>query len=160
MPLRPLVHPLVRALRAMVMLLLAGATLVACTHEVTTEEVLRGVPLATEEIEGFEVETHAVSRRAEPGPDGQLVSARITRHLRPLEGTTDVGFDRLVQQSVAQGWMPQVEEGVRPYVATRSLPAGPGTLTISLPDEEPADRVVLTVEVGDPADDDAVTSRG
>lgn len=148
-----------RVVRAVAGLLLAALALSACTHEVTTEEVLRGVPLATEEIEGFEVETQAVSRRTERGGGGDLVHARITRHLRPLEGTTEEGVVRLVEQSVAQGWMPQVEADDRPYVATRSLPAGPGTLTISLPEDEPDDRVVLVVEVGDPADDDAVTGR-
>lgn len=153
--------PLPRLLRILVALLLAGCVLSACTHEVTTEEVLHGVPLATEEIEGFEVETHAVTRGTEVEEDGgtRLVRARITRHLRPLEGTVEEAVTRLVEQSFAQGWMPQVEEGELPFVATRSLPAGPGRLKVSLPEDGSADRVVLTIEVGDDADDDAVTGR-
>lgn len=150
---------LVGALRALLLALVAATALSACTHEVTTEEVLRGVPLAWDEIEGFEVETHAVSRRTEQSGDGDLVHARITRYLRPLDGTTDEAVDRLVERSVAQGWRPQGEESRRPYVATRSLPAGPARLTITVPDEEPRNRVVLVVEVGGPVDGDGVTGR-
>lgn len=134
--------------RKVVAACLAAAVMAGCTPTVPAREALEGEPLAWGQIEGVEVVDEAVVDGSSGGLLGKPSYPTVTRHLVPVDGSTPEELvERLVDQSVEQGWEGQGPPTRLPYRATKSLSSGRGLLLVSIHSEEPPTRVVLTMSV-------------
>ena len=126
----------------------AALTLVGCGQGVSAEQALGDEPLAFGPIDGVEVIDEAVIDGSAGGLLGKPSYPTVTRHLLPQEerSLAEVASD-LVDRSLAQGWQPSGALSDRPYRATKTLPEGPAQLVISIHEENPPARVVLTMRV-------------
>lgn len=125
---------------------LAAAAMTGCTSGTPASEALDGEPLAWDQIEGVEVVDEAVVDGSTGGLTGKPSYPTVTRHLVPADGSTPEELaERLIDQSVEQGWDGQSPPAQFPYRATKSLFPGRGLLLVAIHAEEPPARVVLTL---------------
>lgn len=125
----------------------AALTLAGCSQGVSAEQAFGDQPLAFGPIDGVEIIEEAVVDGSSGGLMGKPSYPTVTRHLVP-EGDrslTDVA-SFLVDESIAQGWQPTGARADRPYRATKTLREGPAQLIISIHEENPPARVVLTMK--------------